>query len=89
MDPASQQPKGRDDVLSKLNDAIKDLNRAKEIANITPAKVVFGATSDLLPTIRVSPLKPCLRVDCWLMCTGFDDRRKGLRRVRVVLRRSL
>lgn len=56
MDSNSQRPKGRDDTLSKLNDAIGDLNRAEEVSNITPAKVVFGSTSALLPTIRVSSL---------------------------------
>ena len=56
MDPASKRPKERDDALSKLNEAIEDLNRAKEVSSITPAKAVFGSTSDLLPTIRVSSL---------------------------------
>ena len=60
MDPASQRPKERDDALSKLNEAIEDLNRAKGVSNITPAKVVFGFTSDLLPTIRVSSLSTCV-----------------------------
>ena len=56
MDPKSQQQKGkgRDDDLSKLNEAIEDLNRAKEASNVTQAKAVFGSTSALLPTIRVS-----------------------------------
>ena len=60
MDPKSQQQKGkgRDDDLSKLNEAIEDLNRAKEASNITPAKAVFGSTSALLPTIRVSSSQP-------------------------------
>ena len=60
MDSKSQQPKGRDDALSKLNEAIEDLNRAKEVSNITPAKAVFGSTSDLLPTIRVSSPPTCV-----------------------------
>lgn len=55
MDPKSQQPKLRDDILSKLNEAIEDLNHAKEVSNVAPAKTVFGSTSALLPTIRVSP----------------------------------
>ena len=71
MDSKSQRLKGRDDTLSKLNEAIEDLNRAKEISNITPAKAVFGSTSDLLPTIRVS--NSSLKVDDWLTCAGFDD----------------
>ena len=59
MDPKSQQPKGRDDALSMLNEAIEDLNRAKEVSSITPAKTVFGSTSVLLPAIRVSSLSIC------------------------------
>ena len=70
MDSKTQQQKGRDDALSKLNEAIEDLNRAKEVSNITPAKAVFGSTSDLLPTIRVS--NPYLKVDHRLRCAGFD-----------------
>ena len=54
MDPTSQRQKGRDDVLSKLNKAIEDLNRTEEVSSVTPAKAVFGSTSALLPTIRVS-----------------------------------
>ena len=53
MDPTPQRSKGRDDALSKLNEAIGDLNRAKEASSITSAKTVFGSTSALLPTIRV------------------------------------
>ena len=50
----SQQQKGRDSALSKLNEAIEDLNRVEEASSIAPAKAVFGSTSALLPTIRVS-----------------------------------
>ena len=56
MDPISQRRKGQDDVFSKLNEAIEDLNRAKELSSITQVKAVFGSTSGLLPAIRVSPL---------------------------------
>ena len=54
MAPKSQRQKGPDGTLSKLNQAIEDLNRAKDVSNIAPAKAVLGLTSDLLPTIRVS-----------------------------------
>ena len=54
MDPTSQQQQGDDDALSKLDEAIADLNRAKEVSSIAPAKTVFGSTSVLLPKIRVS-----------------------------------
>ena len=59
MDPSPQRPKGHDDTLVKLNEAIEDLNRAKEVSSITPAKAVFGSTSALLPTIRVSSFSIC------------------------------
>ena len=61
MDPKSQRQKGRDDTLSKLNEAIEDLNRAKEASSISPAKTVFGSTSALLPTIRVSSSQSVLK----------------------------
>ena len=56
-----QQQKGRDDDLAKLNEAIEDLNRAGEVSTIAPAKAVFGSTSALLPTIRVSSTVPIHR----------------------------
>ena len=57
MVPKPQRQKGRDDIdLAKLNEAIEDLTRAEEVSSIAPAKVVFGSTSALLPTIRVSPM---------------------------------
>ena len=61
MDSTSQRQNGRDDTLSKLNKAIEDLDRAKEASSITPAKVVFGSTSALLPTIRVSSSQSVLK----------------------------
>ena len=55
MTPISQRRKGPDGTsISKLNEAIEELNRAKEVSNIAPARAVLGLTSDLLPTIRVS-----------------------------------
>ena len=56
MIPKSQQQKEPDGALSKLNEAIEDINRAKDVSNVAPAKAVFGLTSDLLPTIRVSSM---------------------------------
>ena len=59
MTDKSQQPKGRDNVLSLLNVAIDILNLAKEVSSITPAKAVFGSVSVLLTMIRVSSLPFC------------------------------
>ena len=56
MFPKSRRQKKRNDALAKLNEATEDLNRAKEASNITPVKAVFGSTSALLPTIRVSSM---------------------------------
>jgi hypothetical protein len=47
MSTKSQRQKG-------LNVAIEALNRTKEGPSNTPAKAVFGSTSDLLSDIRVS-----------------------------------
>ena len=56
MATRSQQPKGRDGVLSTLNVAIEATNLAKEVSSITPAKAVFGSVSILLTMIRVRSL---------------------------------
>ena len=61
MVPTPQRQTGRDDALSKLNEAIGDLDRAKEESSISPAKAVFASTSALLPTIRVSSLSTALK----------------------------
>ena len=71
MATKSQQPKGQDDALSSLNVAIDDLDLAKSVSTITPAKAAFDSTSVLLSTIRVG--LPSMLVDCWLMYTGLDD----------------
>ena len=49
-----QPPKGSvDGVLSALNLAIDDLNLAKEVASVTPARAAFGTVAVLVTTIRV------------------------------------
>jgi len=58
MDTKSQQPKGRDSILSSLNVAIEAVNLAKEISSVTPAKAVFGSVGVLLTMIKVRFL-PC------------------------------
>lgn len=49
----TQRPKGRDDAISMLNEAIEVLNLAKEISSVTPAQAVFGSFSVLVTVIRV------------------------------------
>jgi len=56
MDGESQQPKGREGVISGLNAAIVTLTLAKELSIITPAKAVFGSVGVLLEMTRVSSL---------------------------------
>ena len=56
MATTSQQQTERDGTLLKLNEAIEDLDRAKEESSVAPAKAVFTSTSALLPTIRVSSI---------------------------------
>ena len=53
MTDKSQQPKGRDGVLSTLNLAIDGLNLAKEVSSVT------GTVAILLAMIRVSSLLSC------------------------------
>ena len=59
MGDKSQRLKGRDSVLSSLNEAIDGLNLAKELSSITLATAVFDTVSVLLTVIRVSFLLFC------------------------------
>ena len=58
MEAKSQQPKGREDAISALNEAIKALDLAKELSSIAPAKTVFGSINTLLTLIRVCSCSP-------------------------------
>ena len=55
---SSQQPKGRDGVLTTLNVFIQALDIAKDACGVPPAQVALGSASVLLTMIRVrfSPL---------------------------------
>ena len=53
---SSQQPKGRDGILSTLDVFIQALNLAKDTCGIPPAQVAFGSASVLLTLIRVRSL---------------------------------
>ena len=59
MTDKSQQPKGRDRVISTLNMSIESLNLAKEAARVTPVKAAFGSVAILLIMIRVSSFLFC------------------------------
>jgi len=50
-----QRPKEWESVFSSLNKAIDALNLV-DVSNITPAKVAFDSTRNLLTTIRVGSL---------------------------------
>ena len=56
MENKSQQPKGKDGVISTLNGLIEVLNIAKEIASNTPAKAAFGSVVIILTMVKVSHL---------------------------------
>ena len=51
--PVTQEPERRDSALPSLNAAIEAMNLAKEVANMVPAKEVFGSVAMLLTMIRV------------------------------------
>ena len=73
MATKSQQPKGRDGVLSSLGMAIDGLNFVKEVSSITPAKTVYSSVVVLLTMIRVDFRLFCdemLRVHTWLGVDG-------------------
>jgi hypothetical protein len=50
---SSQQPKGRDAVLTSLDLFIQTLIIAKDACGIPPAQVAFGSATVLLTMIRV------------------------------------
>ena len=56
----SQQQKGRDGTLSKLNLAIDTLSLAKDVSTIAPAQAAFGAVCALLTILRVIVLLFCV-----------------------------
>ena len=66
MASSPQEPEGQEGRLSTLNATIEDLNHAKEVSAITPAKTAFESVSVLLKTIRVgfspSPMVAGLRL---------------------------
>jgi hypothetical protein len=53
MDASAQRQKRREFVLSSLNTAIEASNLAKELCNVTPAKLVFACFSVILTMIKV------------------------------------
>jgi hypothetical protein len=52
MASTSQQPTGRDGVLSALDIVIQGLDLAKDTCGIPPAQAVFGIVSALLTMMR-------------------------------------
>ena len=57
--PVSPQlPKGQDNALSLLNDAIEAISISRESSTTIPAKAVFGSAIAALAMIRVHFLLP-------------------------------
>jgi len=54
----SQRPKGREDAISALNEAIDGLNPVKT-SSFPPAKAIFGSVTVLLTLIRVCFMLSC------------------------------
>ena len=81
MASTSQQPEGRDGVISTLDVFIQTLTLAKDTCGVLPAQVTFGSAVVLLTMIRVRLL--LLRGD-----KAFNSRRLGLDGQRSRLRRS-
>ena len=48
MAPTPSKQKEHNDILSALDVAIQDLNRAEETSRIPPAQVAFASVGDLL-----------------------------------------
>ena len=89
MASSSQQPTGRDNTLLRLNLAIDALSIAKDVSTIAPAQAAFGSVCALLTIIRV--LVFLFRGDGFhtYVSLGLYCQRRGLRGVRITLRRYL
>ena len=86
---SSQQPKGRDGVISTLDVFIPVLNIAKDACGIPPAQVAFGSASVLLTMIRVSFPQLYEGEPLTYLHPGHDDQRSRLRRAWAGLRQSM
>ena len=89
MKTGSEQPKGREGAIERLNAAIEATTLAEKVSPIAPAKIVFGSVGILLAQIRVCFLHLCndpLQAHTW---PGLNGGRAGLRRAWVILRRYL
>jgi hypothetical protein len=75
---SSQQPKGRDGVLSTLDVSIQVLDLAKDSCGIPPAQIAFGSASVLLTMIRVCFLSICEQMHLIRVYLGYDGERSGL-----------
>ena len=78
---------GRDDNISKLNQAIDALNLAKGASGIAPTQAAFGAASGLLTTIRVRRLR--YHCDWFFTYVSSGLQRRGVCGDRTELRRYL
>jgi hypothetical protein len=76
-------------ALSSLNMAIDALNLAKEVSNVTPAKVIFSSVSVLLAMVKVRSRFFYNTIHRVHMSPGLNGQRTGLRRDRVILCRHL
>ena len=86
----SQRQKGRDGTLSRLNLAIDTLGLEKDISTIVPAQAAaFGAVCALLTILRVTVLLCCGDKLPTHVSPGLHCQRRGIRRVRITLRRYL
>ena len=81
----SQQPKGRDSLLSTLDVLIQALGIAKDTCGIPPAQIAIGSANVLLTMIRVRPIT-LSNIPLIYPCIGFYRQQRGLSRPRGVLR---
>jgi hypothetical protein len=72
---SSQQPRGRDGVLTALDLLIQALNTAKDACGVPPAQVAFSSASVLLTMIRVrvSLLREEIPLTCVVQDTMAND----------------
>ena len=86
MATGSQQPGGQGSALSPLDEAIRDLNLAREAMRVTPVKAALDSASILLETLRVGPFPPVTDIDQSLtLRAGVEGRQTRLCQTRIIL----
>ena len=85
----SQRLNAHDSTLPRLNLAIDFPSVAKDVSTIAPAQATFGSVCALLTVLRVLVFLFCGDGLPTHVSSGLHCKRRGLRRIRIALRRYI